>query len=129
MRNESRVDDSQYPGESGTAASNEGVRTYWLSFCDGDRDVGSQFLGAVVVDVARDELGRGVVLSSRATNTEALWIEAALIACWAAKVNPGGQVSAVRIDHGPPEYVALYPRLTLMDRATIERLEPKELTE
>lgn len=31
------------------------MRTFWLSFCDGDRPKGQQFLGACVVDVTDEE--------------------------------------------------------------------------
>lgn len=102
-------------------------RTYWLSFCDTDKPVGSQFLGAVVVDVTRDDADLALLLRPTIRNREeGPWIAAALHACWAAGVNPGGQVGSYRIDEAPPEVVASYPRLMLMDKATIERLEPAD---
>jgi hypothetical protein len=80
--------------------------TWWLSFADGERPAGQQFLGVILVDQCP---GLGTALS---------WISI-------AGVNPGGEVRGIAIDPNdvPVEHreaFAKLPRLTLLSRADIE---------
>lgn len=108
------------------------MRLYWLSFCDGDRPTGQQFLGAVVVEVTeadRDaarpwaEQRRGAPL---AVDSDAAWLAGALRVSWRLGVNPGGEVAYERLDGWPD--APLYPRGRLMDRATLARFERAQRT-
>jgi hypothetical protein len=107
------------------------TRTYWLSFCDDARPRGSQFLGALVVDVtdadaktAHKHLRRQRLRPSG----DAAWIGAAVRAAWKAGVNPGGNVACTRLDEtAPPSALALYPRLTLLSKADCAAIDAKIL--
>lgn len=76
------------------------MQMFWLSFCDGDRPAGTQFLGAAVVP-GRD-IGEAI------TNAHRLHI------------NPGGEVLGKLID---PE------RASLIDQAWLNRLLNREQCE
>lgn len=53
-------------------------RTYWLSFCDGDRPEGQQFLGACVVDVTATEAAAALALKPDMYNkVDGPWLLAA----------------------------------------------------
>ena len=101
------------------------MRTFWLSFWDTDRPVGSQLLGGAVVEVETDtaEAMRTELLErdGRATD-EGCWIAAALRTAHAAGCNPGGEVACGEI---PPEHpdLALFPRNVLLSRDEIIRLD------
>lgn len=72
---------------------------YWLSFCDPDRPVETQFLGGVIV---------------RAPD-----FETAVILAHAMECNPGGECSVMEFERDVPEEFVN----RLLDRAEIERLE------
>ena len=85
-------------------------RSYFLSFCDGRRPKGEQFLGACVVDV--EALGLD----------EREWMQAAVEVSHKIKCNPGGEVQITRVDEADnQELLASVPRGFLMDRAELER--------
>ncbi len=104
------------------------TRTYWLSFCDGDRPKGQQFLGALVVDVtdAEAEAAR-IEIDQRFPQhaPEAEWIAAAARKAWQHGCNPGGEIATVRIDDA--EHFATmsprYPRLHLLSRADVAAID------
>lgn len=99
----------------------EATRTYWLSFSDGRRPEGDQFLGVVVVDVDSEVLADTPPLPAHIIDPEARWLAAAIRETWRAKVNPGGGVLSHRLDDLPSFSTvhAVYPRLTLLSRADI----------
>jgi len=105
------------------------TRTYWLSFCDGSLPKGSQFLGALVVDVTEaDREAASEVLRVRFPNhdTDAgPWIAAATRKAHETEVNPGGEVMSVRMDELPHfAFISpLYPRLTLLSRPDIDAID------
>lgn len=103
------------------------MRTYWLSFADADRPKGQQFLGVVIVDVSEQEAAAALAAKpDMHDQVEGPWIGAAIRACWQAGVNPGGEVGSMRIDDSaPPGALDRYPRLTLLSRADVARLEPQ----
>ncbi len=101
----------------------EEQRTYWLSFCDTDRPTGQQFLGVVLVDVTEADAEWERVIRAMRDQDEGPWIAACITKAWEAKVNPGGEVQTKRMDGRCDAALALYPRLTLLDRAAITALD------
>jgi hypothetical protein len=100
------------------------TRTYWLSFVDPDRPRGERFLGVVVVDVTEEDAAAALAVHPHmADQEEGPWIAAAIRRCWKARVNPGGDVSSRRVDGAPAAILSRYPRLTLLSRADVDRLE------
>lgn len=99
------------------------TRTYWLSFCDGEKPKGSQFLGACIVEVTAEE-ARDVLLDldrrfpMHAQGVE--WIAAASAKAWALGCNPGGEVLSTEIN--PDVMPADSPIGVLMSKARIEEL-------
>lgn len=107
----------------------EPMRTYWMSFCDGTRPKGTQFLGALVVDVTQAE-AHNMILElvtrfPRADLDEGPWIAAASHKAHQAKVNPGGEVASIRMDDLPNwgAISAVYPRLRLMSKQEIAKID------
>lgn len=75
----------------------------WLSFADGKRPTGQQFLGAIVIDAPS--------------------FAHAIKACWALGINPGGEV--VQMPADPTKLAEKFPaelREKLLSRADLERL-------
>lgn len=71
------------------------TQTFWLSFCDGDRPVGQQFLGVCVIDVNEEEAAAilpKMLLRFPMAQENAEWIAAATRKAHEHKCNPGGQV-------------------------------------
>lgn len=103
------------------------TRTYWLSFTDCARPQGQQFLGATMVDVTEDDFGDPLVIMTALDygGGEAFWIAAAIRKTHLADCNPGGEVTAIRVDEIPAFATvgALYPRLTLLTKAIIEQFD------
>lgn len=77
------------------------MSSWWLSFADGDRPVGTQFLGACIVD-ASDFL-------IAVAKTHALGI------------NPGGEVQGYEIPEGAPDLSRWKNRL--MSRAECDEMD------
>lgn len=99
------------------------ARTYWLSFVDGETGT---FSGVVIVDVTDEQAeAERERLNSEFPNHDrvnGLWVAACARAAWDAKVNPGGEVGAIRIDDEPwfPEVEGALPRLVLLDRKAVD---------
>lgn len=109
-----------------TAQKREGTKVFWLSFCDGKRPKGSQFLGACLISVTAseaDDAAIDVLLRFPLAQPDSEWIAAATTKAHLLGCNPGGQIAFMEIDPEHP-YLARYPFNVLMDRATIESLEP-----
>lgn len=78
----------------------------WMSFCDGSRPKGSQFLGACVVDANS--------------------MEGAIRAAWSAGCNPGGEVVAFVIK--PVEGLPVGRLMNKVDAtAWGEKIEPADV--
>ncbi len=108
-------------------------RTYWLSFADGDRPRGQQFLGVAVVDVTEADCDRAVPFvvrrrppGSPPPEDEVLWVGAAITKAHETGCNPGGEVGSLRIDDHPDFAVRgpRYPRFQLLSRADLDALDP-----
>lgn len=102
-------------------------QTWWLSFCDGDRPQGEQFLGVAIVDVTQAEADAAKVeidLRFPQHQPGAEWIAAASRKAWAMGCNPGGQVRSMRIDDAPrfPDMNAACPRNQLLSHADLTAL-------
>lgn len=116
-------------------------RTYWLSFCDGDKPEGEQFLGVAVVDVdnidRHDSRVESFVRSLRGPSgpppdDEALWLAAATAKAWETGCNPGGEMMAFDMTslRGEPE-LARTPRHVLLSKSDLAALghAPKSVGE
>jgi len=103
----------------------EGRKVFWLSFCDGERPKGQQFLGACIVDVTAveaDEAAIDVMLMFPHAQPNSEWIAAASRKAHRLGCNPGGEMASMEIDPDHPN-LARYEFGVLMDRATIERID------
>lgn len=103
-------------------------KVFWLSFCDGKRPKGQQFLGACVVEVTGDEAEAAlieVLLRFPLAQPGSEWIAAASRKAHQLGCNPGGEMASMEIPVDYP-HLARYPQGVLMDRATIEALEPPD---
>lgn len=102
------------------------MRTFWLSFCDGDRPKGQQFLGACVVDVTDEEAERmklEVLIRFPHALEGAHWIGAATRKAHTLGCNPGGEVASLDVTDRSPELLARYRRGHLMTRDEIEAID------
>lgn len=77
------------------------MSSWWLSFADGTREVGTQFLGACIVDA--EDFFDAVRASHR------------------HKINPGGEVQGFEIPKGAPDLSKWKNRL--MSRAECEEMD------
>lgn len=103
----------------------DGVKVFWLSFCDNTRPKGQQFLGAAVVEVTAaeaDEAALVALLRFPFAQPGAQWIGAAITKAHQSGCNPGGEVATMEIPAGHP-MLAKYARGVLMDRVTVERID------
>jgi hypothetical protein len=108
------------------------TQTWWLSFCDGAKPTGTQFLGVVIVDVDAADVGRseGVLTALRArhglpplTDARDQHMAAAIWKTHRLEINPGGEVLAFRIDeHAPAAILATAPRNRLLQRLELTAL-------
>jgi hypothetical protein len=108
---------------SGTPAH---IRTFWLSFCDGDRPTGEQFLGACIVEVSEaDAVAILPDVQARFPHAKpgAEWIAAASRHAHLHGCNPGGEMLAIMIPDEDLDKVRWYPRDTLMNRATVDQCD------
>lgn len=106
------------------------AKTFWLSFCDGQRPKGQQFLGACIVDVMPEEVEDAyldVLLRFPFAQKDAEYIAAATRKAHALGCNPGGEMAACDVTDHPN--LAYFERGVLMDRATIERIDKNIATE
>jgi hypothetical protein len=79
------------------------TRLYWLSFADPDKPKGEQFLGVSIVRVTKAEAineALDLAMNGRPAphNQEAFWLAAAARKAWRLKINPGGEMAALRLD-------------------------------
>lgn len=103
----------------------EGVKTFWMSFCDNGRPKGQQFLGACLIDVTAeeaDEAAIDVLLRFPFAQPDAEWIAAATTKAHLLGCNPGGEIATREIPHDHP-MLTHYERGVLMSKATIERID------
>jgi hypothetical protein len=99
------------------------TRTFWLSFTDPHRPVGSQFLGVCVVDVSTADaaLARQVFAQEKPfAKPGSEWIGAALRRAWQCGANPGGEVATLDISDAPEAATA--PRDRLLGRVELVAL-------
>lgn len=103
------------------------MRTFWLSFCDGKRPAGEQFLGACLVDVTQAEASQALI-EIAFSFPDALhgseWVAAATRKAHREGCNPGGEIASADVTDGPPEMLSLYPRNRLMSKAELEAIAP-----
>jgi len=100
------------------------TRTFWLSFCDSDRPVKQQFLGACLVDVDENDAAAALAVIRRRfprAKDGAEWIGAASRKAHAMKCNPGGEMLSIDVTGHPN--LAKFPRHRLLSRADIEALD------
>lgn len=102
----------------------EQKKTFWLSFCDGDRPKGRQFLGVAVVDVSAEEAADmllEVMLRFPNAQDGAEWVGAAARKAHRLGCNPGGEVGSVEM---PPEWPGYEtcPRGELLSRERLIEL-------
>lgn len=94
------------------------VRTFWLSFCDGDRPKGDQFLGVCIVDVTGTEANEAqldVLLRFPNARKGAEWLAAASRKCHRLGINPGGEMASFDITGmTPPEGVTVVKNQLLL---------------
>lgn len=100
-------------------------KVFWLSFCDGSRPTGQQFLGACLVSVTAEDAGLSAVdvaLSFPFAQPGAEWLAAAIRKAHELGCNPGGEVASAEVSADNPN-LSRYPMGVLLDRDTIERLD------
>lgn len=110
-------------------------RVYWLSFSDSDRPDGQRNLGVCLVEVTPLDVVAfrpGLYLRFPSLLSlgpedleEAEWVGAAVDRAHRAHCNPGGDVSARRLDHLPtwPIVRGYYPLRTLLQRDQVEAID------
>jgi len=101
------------------------TKTFWLSFCDGERPKGEQFLGGCLVDVTEDDAAEALLfIQQQFPNAQpgSEWIGAASRKAHQLGCNPGGEMVSIEIPQDHPN-LTRYPHGVLMDRATIERID------
>ncbi len=103
------------------------TKTYWLSFCDGERPTGQQFLGVAIVDVTDadvDAIREELRAKFPKAKDGAEWLAAASRKAWALGCNPGGEMLSHEM---PAEALELpqmlaTPRGVLLDKPTLAAL-------
>lgn len=108
------------------------TQTWWLSFCDGDKPEGEQFLGVAIVDVTEDDANTVHDLVTRRRAMHGLppaergveWMAAAVERSHFTGCNPGGEVACLRIDEAPEfaAHDATLPRNRLLSKSELEAL-------
>lgn len=92
------------------------TKTFWLSFCDGERPKGQQFLGVSVVDVDDEDVEDARAVLPRSGDH---WVGAAMLKAWRDGCNPGGQMASIEItDQVPPSI----PKSRLMQAEELKAL-------
>ena len=102
------------------------TRVFWLSFCDGGKPKGQQFLGACVVEVNDDDAREALTeLVQRFPNHQdgAEWIAAAIRKAHRERCNPGGEVATADITEAPADILARYDRCRLYSKAELEAID------
>ena len=100
-------------------------KVFWLSFCDGDKPKGEQFLGACVIEVTAeeaDEAAVDVMLRFPFAQPGSEWLAAATRKAHRHGCNPGGEVASMEVDPSNPR-LSRYVYGVLMDRATVESID------
>ena len=97
------------------------TRLFWMSFCDGDKPKGEQFLGVSIVPVTADDVAAIMPdLMVRFPNylPGGEWLAAASRLAHERGCNPGGEVQSVVLEGHPlPDGV---PLNTLMQKADLQ---------
>jgi hypothetical protein len=83
------------------------MKTFWLSFCDGARPQGQQFIGVAVVDVTEEEADEAALSMPRGDR----WVIAACQKAWRDGCNPGGQMLSDGIPDAPRSRLMQMPEL------------------
>ena len=101
------------------------MKIYWLSFCDGDKPKGEQFLGACLVEVSQEEADLAAVcvaIEFPYAEPGSEWIGAASRKAHQMGCNPGGEMASIELpaDHPNLRYFAKH---VLMSREAIERID------
>jgi hypothetical protein len=108
------------------------TQTWWLSFVDGSRPKGQQFLGVAIVDVDEADAVAGTLKANEMRSAHGLptiadatvgWMTAAITKSHLTGCNPGGAVQASRIDDAPlfaQKVTATIPRHQLLSKADLE---------
>lgn len=102
------------------------AKTFWLSFGDGEKPDGEQFLGVAVVDVSVEEAADALEdIRTRFPKASpgAEWIAAATRKAWLMGCNPGGAVLCAEV---PPEHAAVLPRNRLLTNEELERFGARD---
>lgn len=90
------------------------TKTFWLSFCDGSRPKGQQFLGVSVVDVTEEEAVDAALERPYGDR----WVVAACKKAWAMECNPGGSMMSAEMTSDLDKL----PRNRLMQAAELKSL-------
>jgi hypothetical protein len=101
------------------------MRTYWLSFCDGTRPEGQQFLGVAIVDVTDAQAAAALEfldLTFPAHADDGGWIAAACMIAHEMGCNPGGEIAAAAFPDPVPAALAALPRGQLLQRVELAAL-------
>jgi hypothetical protein len=97
------------------------MKTYWLSFVDGARPLGQQFLGVAIVQVRKaDAVAARAHLPPQA-KPGSEWVAAAIRRAWLLGCNPGGEMAVTELPAEalpPPEWMH-----RLLSRGEIAELE------
>ena len=101
------------------------TKTFWLSFCDGDKPPGHQFLGACIVTVTlADPRWALAVVRKRFPRAKegAQWLAAAGGEAWRLGCNPGGEIAFTEIEGEHPllRYFATGRLLSRQDISEID---------
>jgi hypothetical protein len=122
-----RTRERAWNAEHGTcvASKREGSKVFWLSFCDGTRPKGEQFLGVCLIEVSAaeaDDAAVDVMLRFPLAQPGSEWLAAATRKAHQLGCNPGGEVACQEMPVGHPN-LSRYQFGVLMDRATCERID------
>ena len=105
------------------------IKTFWMSFADGDKPKGQQNLGICIIDVTEAEAAeeRAWLESSAFKHTYnkelGPWIGAAARKAHRLGCNPGGEVASFDLsDHEDQDWVQSLPRNQLFTGAEAEAL-------
>lgn len=108
-----------------TKPARTGRKVFWLSFCDGTKPRGEQFLGACVVDVTAAEADAAeidMLLRFPLAMPGNEWLAAAISKAHRLGCNPGGEVASMELPDDHPN-LSRYAFGVLMDKATIESID------
>jgi hypothetical protein len=102
------------------------MKTFWLSFVDGDRAPGQQFLGVAIVDITDEEAAEALVeVQAKFPHARdgSEWLAAASRKAHLMACNPGGEMLSVEL---LPEHAESLPRYRLLSRDELTSLGEAE---